>query len=59
MANESLIDWLDSLGYLIDEVQNERLRDVFSGLAKWFENNSIRFLEPGDSMKRAGNLVSG
>ncbi len=56
MANESLIDWLDSLGYLIDEVQNERLLDVFSGLAKWFENNSIRFLELGDSLKRAETL---
>ena len=52
MANESLIAWLDSLGYPIDKVQNERLLDVFSGLAKWFENNGTRFLELGGSLKR-------
>lgn len=57
MANESLIAWLDSLGYPIDEVQNERLLDVFSGLAKWFENNGTRFLELGDSLKRLETLL--
>lgn len=56
MANESLADWLDSLGYPIDEMQNARILDIFSGLSKWFENVGMHFPELGDSLRRVETL---
>ena len=56
MANESLADWLDSLGYPIDEIQNARILDIFSGLSKWLENVGMHFPELGDSLKRVETL---
>ena len=58
MGYESLTDWFRSLGYFIDETQEQNMLDALSRLTQWFSVHEKRWLDMDESISSLKTLFS-